>query len=251
MNNFIKKLQNRKSIRNFIANKPIDEELLKDILLAARAAPTSIYAQQSSVIVLKEAGELSKIMQLLASKNSGKTQAHIADASVFMLFVADFNKMREVLEYEGEELKVTKSIEALLIGAVDVGIAMEAASVAAEELGLGTVCIGAVRGAMEELIEYFKLPKYVLPICGLCLGYPSEEGLKTRQKLRLPLESFAFDKKYALKDFKNTIKAYNELTHEKVYNKRYIWSKNISAFYSQEAYRDNASLIKKQGFSLE
>ena len=79
-----------------------------------------------------------------------------------------------------------QDIDTLLVGAHEVGIALEAAVVAAESLGLGTVPIGDVRKNALEIVHELQLPEYVFPMLGLCIGYPAEEpGLKPRFHNRL------------------------------------------------------------------
>lgn len=248
MNAVIKQMKERKSCRHFEPNKKIPKEILQDILLATQNAPTSVYGQQYSAIIIQDKDKLKHIQDMIASKKHFKPQKHIGECSAFVLFVSDFNKMKEVVEYEGKQMRINENIEALLTGAVDVGIALGAMSVAAESAGLGSVCIGALRGAMQECIDYFKLPKYVLPICGMCLGYPTAKGASVPKKLRLPLKSFAFEDEYKLDNFKQTIKEYNELTAKEVYANRFRWSENITAYYANEKYPENEAVIKQQGY---
>lgn len=245
-----KQMLERKSCRGFDLDRPLEDEKLKKILLAVQNAPTSVYGQQMSAIVIKDAKKLATFRDMIVSTTSYKAQTHIGECQAFVLFVSDFKKMQEVMEYENKELKVTENVEALLTGAVDVGIALGVATVVAESMGLGTVCIGALRGALKECIDFFKLPKYVLPICGICIGYPSQKGAGVKKKLRLPYESFVFEDYYQLKDFKKVIKEYNELTNKEVYDGRFTWSTNIAAYYAHEKYKENSSIIKAQGYEF-
>jgi nitroreductase len=50
-------------------------------------------------------------------------------------------------------------------------------------LGLGGVYIGGLRNNIEEVTQLLKLPQNVLPLMGLCLGYPAANPA---QKPRLP-----------------------------------------------------------------
>lgn len=56
---------------------------------------------------------------------------------------------------------------------------------AAESLGLGGVYIGGIRNNIESVTELLKLPKHVLPLFGLCLGWPADNP---DLKPRLPAE---------------------------------------------------------------
>jgi nitroreductase len=44
----------------------------------------------------------------------------------------------------------------------------------AESLGLGGVYIGGLRNSIEAVTELLKLPQHVLPLFGLCLGWPAD-----------------------------------------------------------------------------
>lgn len=108
-------------------------------------------------------------------------QPWIDQAPVFLLFCADFNRAKIALEeYNDTPLEITNGLESVLVGAVDVGIALGTATAAAESMGLGTVPIGAVRGKPDELIELLKLPKYVFPVSGLVIGHPADRSAKNR-----------------------------------------------------------------------
>ena len=65
---------------------------------------------------------------------------------------------------------------------------------AAESLGLGGVYIGGVRANITELTEVLNLPKHVVPLVGLCIGYPS--GEKPGLKPRLPQSMVMFENQY-------------------------------------------------------
>ena len=67
----------------------------------------------------------------------------------------------------------------VIVGAYEAGIAREAATVAAELLGLGTVPIGDVRKNAKEVIRELQLPEFVFRMLGLCIGHPANDpGLK-------------------------------------------------------------------------
>ncbi|MBX4334522.1 nitroreductase NfsA, partial [Mycobacterium tuberculosis] len=63
--------------------------------------------------------------------------------------------------------------EQLLIGVVDTALLAQNALTAAESLGLGGVYIGGLRNSIEAVTELLELPQHVLPLSGLCLGWPA------------------------------------------------------------------------------
>ncbi len=250
MNNTINQMRQRSSIRSFDNVKKIPQEDLELILEAVQQSPTYINAQQCSVIVIDKP-EDRKLMLEFTKGSGGHIQQHIEDCSTFLLFVMDFNKVDRTLKYELQNLEITNYFESLMIGTVDVGIATEAATVAAESLGLGTVMIGAVRRSSKQIIEHFNLPPLTFPILGLCIGYAKEEG---HAKPRLAKESFVHYDKYTQIDWEKTIQEYNEVCleyYKKNYGVDFKWSQFVSSFYNKGYWEDLSSVYKDQKFDLK
>ena len=79
--------------------------------------------------------------------------------------------------------------------------------VAAESLGLGTVDIGAIRIKSLEFTKELNLPKYAIPMIGLCVGYPDDDpGLKPR----MPMKAIFFEEKYNTEKAKASMDEYDE-----------------------------------------
>ncbi|MDN5304929.1 MAG: reductase, partial [Fusobacteriaceae bacterium] len=132
MNETIKVIKNHRSIRQYL-DKDIPQEHLNAILEAAQAMPTSINGQQVSIIVIRDKATKEKIAELAGG------QPYIAKAPVFLVFVADFYKTYLAGEKLGEAQVIHESIEGTTVGTFDSGLAMGAAIIAAESLGLGIV----------------------------------------------------------------------------------------------------------------
>ncbi|MNN52596.1 Oxygen-insensitive NADPH nitroreductase [compost metagenome] len=103
-------------------------------------------------------------------------QQHVALAAEFWIFCADFNRHLQICP----DANLGRA-EQLLLGAVDTALMGQNAMVAAESLGLGGVYIGGVRNNIEAVTELLQLPQHVLPLFGVCLGWPADEpGVKPR-----------------------------------------------------------------------
>ena len=50
--------------------------------------------------------------------------------------------------------------------------AAENVVILAESLGLGSVYVGSIQGIIDEIRKKFSIPKLVLPMMLLCIGYP-------------------------------------------------------------------------------
>lgn len=253
-NSTVESLLNHRTVRSFDPNKPVPQEILDSIIKATQQAPTTIGGQQYSVIVIQEKEKRQFIMEF--AKGHGGFQKHIIDAPVFLLFLIDFYKASLVNKKENVPLKVTDSIESVLAGSVDVGIALGTAVAAAESFGLGTVCIGAIRNHnLTPLIREVKLPEYTFPMVGLCIGYPTEEAKKSTLYPRLPLNTFAHPEYYhteVFNDFDAILDQYNSLVENsgRKFSVGSSWTGFVSFVYGKDPAAHILQNFRDQHFKI-
>ena len=244
-------LTHRGSIRKF-SDKEIPKDSLHNILKATICSQNYANGQQYSIISVTEQKKKDFLYEQTVSKSSGKGMSYIKKAPIFLLFVMDFNKIDRVMKKENVEMKIQDSLEALLIGAVDVGIAIEAATVAAANEGLGSVAVGAIRTSVKEIIETFELPEYTYPIAGLAIGY-LDDGVSIVETPRLPLKAFLHYDTYKKDMFNEVVDKY-DVKMKDVYANKGIpdltWSKFVSNYYGKPIYQEQIESYKKQGFKL-
>lgn len=162
-------LCSHRSIRRF-TDEPITDEQRAAIVASAQAASSSSFLQCSSIIRITD----KPLREQLVSLTGG--QKHVAQAAEFWVFCADFNRHLQICPEAQLGLA-----EQLLLGVVDTALLAQNAFTAAESLGLGGVYIGGLRNNIEAVTELLNIPKHVLPLFGLCLGWPDEDhGLKPR-----------------------------------------------------------------------
>ena len=247
MNPVLESLFKHKSIRKY-KNQPLEDEKLQLIIKAAQAAPTWCNGEQVSIIAVKDQALKDKMRDLAWG------QPYISSCSVFLVFCADFYRISIAFEKAGKTKedfeKYIKNVDTLIVGSHDVGIALQNATVAAESLGLGTVDIGAIRGKSLEVTKELNLPKYVIPLVGLCVGYPDDDpGIKPR----LPMSAVCFDNKYDTEKAKAGVEEY-DVTYQKYLSERDTnardsnWSKSISKTYTSFSIDQTYDLLKQQGF---
>lgn len=242
MNETINIIKDHRSIRDF-KSKEIEDNILKEIIIAAQSMPNSINGQQTSIIIIKDQDKRNKISEYAGG------QPWIKQAPVFLLFIADFYKTDIASKKNNLEQIIHESIEGTLVGSVDVGLNMGAAIIAAESLDLGIVPIGGIRNAPQKMIELFDLPKHTFPIAGLSIGYPKS---KPKKKPRLPLETFSHNETYKSDKIIEEIDAYDTLMEE--YYKEIDrensgnWSKRTSSIYKSVYFPKVHPIMKKQGF---
>lgn len=246
MNEIIKQLKNRRSVREFTGEK-VKEEDLKLILETAQRYPNSVHGQQTSLIVIRDKETIKKIAEL----SGGQKQVETAD--VFILILIDYYRGTYAAKSLGNKHFGPKSADGILVGAVDAGIILSTIQTAAESLGYGTTAIGGLRLNPEIFIEMFNLPEHVFPILGTTIGVPQENKLKS-PKPRVPFESFSFDEKYDSEKSKKGVDKfeiiYDEWKAENNLNHLPSYKENVSNAYKQIRYNKIKSTMEKQGFEF-
>ena len=197
MNETIKLLNERKSVRKFTDEK-ISDEVKQIIINSALTAPTAGNMTLYSIIDITD----QSIKDTLAS--SCDNQPFIAEAPLVLLFVADYQKWYDAMKItNGQDIRKPASGD-LMLAVSDALIAASNVVVASESMGLGSCFIGDVIEQYEIHQKLFNLPKYTFPACLLVLGYPTEN-----QKLRE--KPVRFDEKYVVSN--NT---YHQLNNEEL-----------------------------------
>ncbi len=242
MNQVIETMMNHRSIRSYKSDG-VSEEILSHIYKGVQAAPTSINGQQLSVIVVKEQDKKDRIAEFCGG------QPWIAQAPVFLLFVADYHRAKLAAEKNDEVLAITDSIEAIMVSAVDVGLAMGNAIGIAESLGLGIVPIGAVRRDPQSIIDLLALPELVFPVAGLVVGYPKDtSAIKPRlpREAVIHKETYNRDQMTFINEYDATISRY--MLERSGGESDRNWSQTTSGFYKTVYFPQVYPVMKAQGF---
>ncbi|WP_312265020.1 nitroreductase family protein [Mixta calida] len=245
MNPVIETLIAHRSDRSYL-DKAIPDAVLDDIILSAYRAPTSVHSQQVSVIVTRDKATKAKIAELAGG------QPWIAQAPVFITFVLDMHKTREAMALIGEQQIAHESIESIVSGSTDVGIALASAMAAARAQGLGVVPIGGMRRSPAAFIELFNLPPLTFPLVGMALGYVDRPA---DLKPRLPLSTFRHEEKYQTEGMVEQIAQFNDELeqHWKTINRDggENWSHTVANYYKNIYFPDVLPALVKQGFGKD
>lgn len=151
-----------RSVRHF-TDQPISDAEREAIFAGARATSSSSFLQCSSIIRITDPALRGQLATLAGN------QQHVARAAEFWVFCADFNRHLQICPQA--ELGWA---EQLLLGVVDTAMMGQNALTAAESLGLGGVYIGGIRNNIAAVTGLLELPRFVLPLFGLCLGWPAD-----------------------------------------------------------------------------
>lgn len=244
MNETIRVMKQHRSFRKYL-NQEVPDEIVRELVDVARAAPNSVHGQQTGVIVVRDQTRRDEITEITG-------QDWIAKAPVFFCFIADFYKLDKAAELHNRQTMITNSVESLIVASIDIGIGIQNVITAAESLGLGTVPIGGIRVDPESIIEVLQLPEHTFPLNGLVIGYPDGEP---EQKPRMPVEAYMHDESYHASNIPEVIETYDRIMDE--YYERTgqqnkgSWSDRVSRTYSKLYFPHIREELKKQGFFLE
>lgn len=168
-----------RSVRSF-TDDPISTETIETIVAAAQSAPTSSNLQAWSVIAVRDPQRKTRLAALAAD------QDFIASAAAFLVFVADFGRARRLASRRGVPLGGADYFDSTVLGAIDSALGAQNAVVAAESLGWGTVYVGAVRNAPDEIAAELGLAEQAVPVVGLAIGRPGQDSAGVKPRLPMP-----------------------------------------------------------------
>ncbi|CRH37362.1 FMN reductase [NAD(P)H] [Pantoea ananatis] len=245
MSDIINLFTSHKSERSF-TDKPVDDAILDRIISTAYRAPTSVNSQQVSLVVTRDAAQRQAISEIAGG------QPWIAKAPVFITVVLDMHKSRVAMAAVGKEQVAQDSIESIVSGATDVGIALGSIMAAARAEGLGIVPIGGIRRDPDAMIELLNLPEYTFPVAGVVIGYVDQPAF---QKPRLPLQTFRHEESYHTEGLEQQIAAYNAemVQHWQATGRAdgESWSDSVSGYYQHIYFPKVLPALHKQGFGSD
>jgi len=244
-NDTVKLIQSHRSIRKF-TEEPIPDDILKDIVTSAQWAPSSHNVQAYSIIVVKNQDTKRRLSELCGS------QKWIETCPVFLVFCADFYRLKLTCEMHGTNFEIHE-VENLLVGAVDTALAAQNALLTARSYGLGGVMIGGIRNNPKVVAELLRLPRLTIPVMGMCLGYPAEDP---GQKPRLPQELVVHEETYKADHMIAGLKRYEAVSAD-YYIRRTNgkqtsgWTKQMAEHLSQPRRPHMKQFIVEQGIELK
>ncbi|MFB9127423.1 NADPH-dependent oxidoreductase [Paraburkholderia dipogonis] len=177
-NDTLETLLAHRSVRAF-DDRPLPDGALETLIAAAQSAPSSSNLQTWSVVAVEDPARKARLSVLAGD------QTHIRHAPLLLVWLADLARLEAVAARAGVKPEGLHYLETLLVGVIDAALAAQNAVVALESLGLGSVYIGAIRNAPEQVAAELALPPHVLPVFGLCVGY-ADLARPAQVKPRLP-----------------------------------------------------------------
>jgi len=202
-------MNNRRTIRAY-SDQPLDDLLLNDLLQTACRASNTGNMQAYSVIVTRDFER----KQILAPLHFDQQQ--VVQAPVVLTFCVDFNRFTKWCVRRKAQPGFA-NLQALTYSAIDTVILAQAFCDAAEAKGLGICYLGTTTYNAEQIAEALDLPKLVLPIATISVGYP-KMGVSGSLSDRLPLNGVIHQERY---------KDYNTDDIDRIYAEKEALTENL------------------------
>jgi len=241
-------ITNHRSIRKY-RSETIPDDILSKILEAGIKASNTGNMQVYSMIVTKDEELRKQLWEVHFKQNM------VLQAPVHITFCADVNRFSKWCKlrkaepgYDNFLWFYNATIDAILVS--------QNVALSAESFGLGICYLGTTAYNAGRIIEILKLPKGVIPITAIVVGYPDEQPPLTG---RLPLEAVVHNETYcdysdekidqlyanleATEQTRQLLEVNQTETLAQIFtNKRYTKKDNEAV---SEAYLD---VLKRQGF---
>lgn len=241
-------IKNRRTIRKY-KDQDIPSQLLTELLTDSFRASTMGGMQLYSVVVTRDEDMKAKLAPFHFN------QPMVTQAPVVLTFCADFNRFclwckqrNAVPGYDNFLSFMNAATDALLV--------TQNFCTLAEENGLGICYLGTTIYNPEPIIELLKLPRLVIPVATITVGYPDE---CPEQPDRLPVSGIIHEEyyhDYTPEDIEQ-VYAYKESLSV---NKQFVaenQKENLAQVFTDVRYRksDNECMsekllevLRKQGF---
>lgn len=175
----------RRTVRRY-TDRHVSDELLRDMLLKASHAPTTGNMQLYSVIITRdEAGK-----RALAPAHFNQPQ--VMGCDVALTFCADLNRFSRWCSERNAD-PCYDNMQSLMSAIQDTVIVAQQFNTIAEQNGLGCCWLGTTTYNAPEIAEVLSLPKLVVPVTTLTIGYPADVPGDCG---RLPVDAFIHEGQY-------------------------------------------------------
>ncbi len=208
-------MKNRRSVRKY-TDRPVSDALLNELFEVAARASNTGNMQLYSVVVTRN--QANKERQAPLHFN----QKMATEAPVVLTFCADANRFVKWAANRNAEAGFD-NLQTFIAATIDAMLFAQAFCDAAEAGGLGICFLGTTAYNADKFIQELKLPRLVVPIVAVTVGYPAEP--LPPQPERLPLGAIVHHEEYA--DFTpETIDAVYKAKEELEVNIQYVKENN-------------------------
>jgi nitroreductase len=239
---------NHRSIRKY-KDIPVGGSILEQVLKAGVRASTTGNMQVYSIIVTTGKALREQLWEIHFKQDM------VLQAPVHLTFCADFNRFNAWCRMRDAEPGYDNFLS-FFTASVDALLAAQNVVLEAEAHGLGICYLGTATYMADRIVELLHLPRGVVPVTCICMGYPDEDP---PLRDRLPLEAVVHREIY--EDFNeekvNSVYKEKEESEETAELLRINNKKTLAQIFTDNRYtrKDNEhfssrflEVIRRQGF---
>jgi len=234
-------------------DRPIAPDLLRLLCACALSAPSKSDLQQADILIVRDEGKRRTIEGWLPE------MPWIREAPAFLVFLASGARLPRIAALRGKPFP-NDHLDQFHNAVSDASIVLATFLRAAAAVGLGCCPISVIRDHAAKLSDLLALPQRVIPLAGLCVGWPAEEGgITPRLDLACTLHVDAYDDS----NFAQRIEAYDRRrAASRPYRKQrsperwgaapfYGWSEDKARQYADPQRADFGAFVRRKGFGLD
>jgi nitroreductase len=196
LNETLRTIHNRVSIKTGFLEKEISSSILEAIIEAGLRAPNASNMQRYSVIVIRD--------------KERQKRLGLYSCNAAIIFCVDVNRWIKIFQALKKEYPLS-GVKQLLTSIVDAVLCAENVALSAQSLGLGSRFTNVIfrKNTTAELRKILKLPKFVFPIISLCLGYPKTIPKDRRSRAKKGIIHYETYNDFSEKEIEEIISEYN------------------------------------------
>jgi nitroreductase len=239
-------------IRKYLPRE-VDAGLLRMLCACALSAPTKSDLQQADILIVRDKTTSGAIADLLTE------MPWVRQAPVFLVFLANGRRVPAIAQMRGKPFP-NDHLDLFFNASVDAAIVLATFVAAAEAVGLGCCPISVIRDHATTISKMLELPHKVVPIAGMCVGWPAEEsGISARLSLGTTLHEERFHEGDLAKQIdaydrrRNALRPYRNQRDAERFGRAafYGWSEDKARQYADPLRADFGAFVRAKGFHLD
>lgn len=227
--------------------------LLRLLCACALSAPSKSDLQQADILIVRDKNRRQAIADLLPE------MPWVIQAPVFLVFLANGRRLPLLAQLRGKPFP-NDHLDLFFNASVDAALVLATFLRAAEAVGLGCCPISVIRDHAVKVSDMLALPDKVIPVAGMCVGWPAEAGGITP---RLSLDTTLHEERFSEGDLAAEIDGYDcrRAGLRPYRNQRqpdrfgraefYGWSEDKARQYANPARADFGTFVRNKGFCLD
>jgi nitroreductase/FMN reductase [NAD(P)H] len=240
-------------VQRSYAPRPIEPNLLRLLCACALSAPSKSDLQQADILIVRDEAKRDVIAGLLPE------MPWISQAPVFLVFLANGRRVPTLFKHRNRPFP-NDHFDLVFNATVDAALVLMNFVRAAEAAGLGCCPISVIRDHAAKISELLQLPDKVIPVAGLCVGWPVEQsGISARLPLSLTLHEDRFNDDDLAEQIESydrrrrSIWPYRRQRDEARFGRAefYGWSEDKARQYAVPQRSDFGAFVRAKGFNLD